>query len=81
MLCILYTKHCSVICYGLNADLRTAPADQQQGRMLLLTLTLILTITLTLTLAFAYIGADDSKIYNYSQWELSAKVTISNESS
>ena len=31
-----------------TADLRTAPADQQQGRMLLLTLTLILTITLTL---------------------------------
>ena len=33
-----------------TADLRTAPADQQQGRMLLLTLTLILTIMLTLTL-------------------------------
>jgi len=33
-----------------TADLRTTPADQQQGRMLLLTLTLILTTTLTLTL-------------------------------
>jgi len=33
-----------------TADLLTAPADQQQGRMLLLTLTLIITITLTLTL-------------------------------
>ena len=36
-----------------TADVRTAPADQQQGRMLLLTLTLILTIMLTLTLTLS----------------------------
>jgi len=32
--------------HGLNADLRTGPADRQWGKMLLLTLTLILTLML-----------------------------------